>query len=117
MLPLRRSMDLLLELELFEVQLQIMHEEAGPHIMRNLGVRIAAAHRRMDEIEQELRRRAFQLGLVDAASGPLNPRKLTQLRDRRHGEDPRYQGPERRKAPRRLIDQPRAEPVTSAPYT
>lgn len=86
---LRRLSDVLRELGLVEVQLQLFHEGAGPHYGRNLGMRIAALHRRLDDLERQLRVCASALGQDGQAS-------LEELRQRLTAMDRQYDGPERR---------------------
>lgn len=85
----RRLSDILRELNLVDVQLQLFQEGAGPHYGRDLGVRIAALHRRLDDLEQQLRLRARALGQDDKPS-------LTELRTRLGILEHRYDGRERR---------------------
>ena len=49
--PWRRLSDLLLEIDFMEVQLEELQHLAPAHQTRNLGQRIAACHRRLDELE------------------------------------------------------------------
>lgn len=51
----RRLSDLLSEIQLLEAQLQVLREDAGPHLIRNIGLRIAALHGRLDQAEHRLR--------------------------------------------------------------
>lgn len=98
---LRRLSDILRELGLLEVQLQLFREGVGPHYGRNLGVRIAALHRRLDDLEHELRLRASALGEDGQAS-------LRELRTRLAARDRQYGGPERRNPTREWASSGRA---------
>jgi len=62
--PFRRRLgDLLADYALAEAQLQVLQEGAGPHHLRNVQQRIVAVHRRLDRIENSLRKRAEQRGI------------------------------------------------------
>lgn len=74
---------------MLELQLQLFEEGAGPHYGRNLGLRIAALHRRLDEAEKQLRRHASRVAQDSQLS-------LKELRMRLAALDRRYDGPERR---------------------
>lgn len=95
MMQVRRLSDILMELGLVEVQLQLFHEGAGPHYGRNLGMRIAALHRRLDDLDRSLRLRASTLGEDEHDS-------LKELRRRLAVIDRQYKGPERRQVPAEL---------------
>jgi hypothetical protein len=86
----RRLSDLLAETSLLEAQLQIFQEASGPHHVRDVVMRITTLHRRLDEIESQLRLRARKFGEGDQAT-------MRDLRRRLAALDRVYLGPERRK--------------------
>lgn len=89
---LRRLEDLLLQIRFLEVQLAVIEESKGPHLIRNVGIRRAALHERLDELEHELRWRARHIpNARDSTSRELR-RRLEELSQ----HDPDYRGPERR---------------------
>jgi hypothetical protein len=54
----RRLEDVLVQMQFLEVQLAVIRESNGPHLLRNVAIHVAALHARLDELEQELRRQA-----------------------------------------------------------
>jgi hypothetical protein len=114
--PRRRLPDVLAEVNLLEVQLQIVQQEAGPHRLNGAGQRIVALHRRLDCLEHQLRIRALQ---VDENLSRLTifqlRRRLGNVADRRRSATaPHYHGLEWRRAGRRERDAPlsRSKPNT-----
>lgn len=87
----RRIRDALVDMQLTEIQLQIIQQSNGPHLIRNVGIRVAALHRRLGELEQRLRAR----DTVDAGRRGL--RDLRQRMAELAEHDPKYDGPERRR--------------------
>ncbi len=88
----RRLSDLLAEANFLLVQLQALQETGKPHKTRGLAQRIARMHRRLNDVEGQLRLWAKQLGHDDQAT-------ITELRQMLQSvveRDPAYRGPERR---------------------
>ena len=85
-----------------EVQLQVFAKTAGPHKNRDAGVRIAAVHRRLDDLESSLRRRAQALGQDSTVRISELQRRLARYIERRRGAGV-YDGPERRRRQRRRL--------------
>lgn len=88
----RRVSDLLLEMRFLEVQVQMLRDP-GPHLTRDRGLRVAALHQRLDELERRLRSYARERGDDEGASLGELRRRLAKVA----AHDPRYSGPERRK--------------------
>lgn len=105
---LRRLADLLKKLNFLEVQLDALQREGGSHHLRDVGLRIAEAHRRLDGLERELRACAAELG--EDAGLPLHElRDLLWTYGDRRGRivaRPPYRGAERRHGSRRASDNP-----------
>ncbi len=59
--PLRRLSDALANIDLLEIQLQAIVRDGGAHHIRDVGLRISAIHRRLDELEARLRGRAVEM--------------------------------------------------------
>ena len=72
----------------------MMHEAAGPHLIRDRGTRLSTLHRRLDLLELKLRLRAEAAGEDDQAT----PSELRQ-RLEAWTRNPNYHGPERRARP------------------
>jgi len=79
-----------------------MERSTGPHHKPSQQQRIAALQRRLDVLEHRLRLRAAELG-EDAKV------TLGQLRRALAQRDPKYRGPERRRAVRQGADEARAQ--------
>jgi len=109
----RRLSDLLSEIQLLEAQLQVLREDAGPHLIRNIGLRIAALHGRLDQAEHRLRLHARDLNEADQAAISHIRTRLTALQARRQKIAPDRPDPERRKAPRRRRDEALPKPPQS----
>ena len=90
-MPRRRLSDLLRELDMLEVLTLTLRAESGPHLVRNVGLRVANLHQRMDALERQVRARAREFGEEDEATFTALRRRLAALE-----RDPRYRGPERR---------------------
>ncbi len=60
--------DLLSEADFLDVQIQVIHETAPTHKGRDWGLRLAALHHRMYDLEEEMRLHASMLG--ESAMGP-----------------------------------------------
>lgn len=89
---LRRLEDLLLQMRFLEVQLAVIEQSKGPHLLRNVGLRVAALHERLNELEHELRRRARHIPDARESTSRDLRRRLEELTQ----HDPHYRGPERR---------------------
>ena len=90
--PSRRLSDLLGDVAIVEAQLHSMRETAGPHRIRDVGVRLSALHRQLDRLERRLRLRARTLGEDDQTAMSAMRRRLALLSE----DNPTYRGPERR---------------------
>ena len=62
MRALRRLSDLVTEVEFLQLQLHVVRDSGPPHHLRDVGVRIAALHQRLDVLERQLRQRAQSEG-------------------------------------------------------
>jgi len=100
----RRLSDLLSEIQLLEAQLQVLREDAGPHLIRDIGLRLAALHGRLNQTEHRLRVHARDLNEDDQAAISHIRTRLTALQDRRQKIALDRPGQERRQAPRRRGD-------------
>jgi len=106
LLPRKRLSDLLAEMNLLDVQLQIIAHEAGAHHVRNVGQRIAELHRRLDNLECDLRLRAQHVSSDPGLPVSELRRGLGRMTDRRELQlDSAPGGFERRQIPRRSSDQ------------
>jgi predicted phage gp36 major capsid-like protein len=101
---LRRLSDLLMEQGFIDVQMQVVAESVGPHKPRDVALRLAALRQRAEALDDEVRARARDMG--EDCSKPMSELRgrLSARHDRRRGPDPSYQGPERRRGPRRARD-------------
>ncbi len=79
----RRLSDALAAHQFSEVQLIVLNEQAGVHHVRNIGLRLAALHRRLDTLEAELRRHAKVLGEDPTMSVSELRQRLAARADRR----------------------------------
>ena len=91
-MALRRLSDLLFELDMVEVLALTLRADAGPHLLTNVGLRLTNLHRRMDELERQVRARARGFGEDDEATFTELRRRLAAIE-----RNPRYHGPERRR--------------------
>jgi hypothetical protein len=71
--------DLLADAEFLLVQIVLLHQEHGPHLIRGRAQRLANLHRKLDEIEKELRERAAVLGLDTSVTLGELRRRLARL--------------------------------------
>jgi hypothetical protein len=86
-----------MEMQFLEVQLHMIRESGPAHHIREVGVRLAALHQRLDVLERQLRQRAqFEGEDAKAAISEVARRLSSPDRARR------YRGPERRRRARRL---------------
>jgi hypothetical protein len=53
----RRLDDLIVVYRFMQVQLDELNRSAGPHLVLDLGIRIAALHHRLDALERQIRER------------------------------------------------------------
>ncbi|MFI5266610.1 MAG: hypothetical protein ACHQ7M_04450, partial [Chloroflexota bacterium] len=106
-------MDNLSAFKFAEIQLALLQEQAGPHYVRNLGLRRAALHRRLDTLEANLRRRARELGEDSSLAMSELCRLLGQRTDRRQPDDP-YWTADRRLWARRESDRELLESMAPA---
>jgi hypothetical protein len=97
----RRVRDLLIEMNLAEVQLQVLREQAGPHLARDMAARLGTVHRRLDRVEHQLRARAHDLGEPANLTVPELRQRLSSGDRRRQRKGAAYAGPERRVGNRR----------------
>jgi PAS domain-containing protein len=102
----RRLSDLLAAYQFSEVQLIVLQEQAGVHHTRNVALRLASLHRRMDAIEDDLRKRAKTLGQDSTLGVAELCQRLTSQTDRR-GSNNGSHSTERRLWVRRENDQHR----------
>lgn len=96
--PFRRLSDLVTEVEFLQVQLHMVRDAGPAHHVRNVGVRIAALHQRLDVLERQLRLRARSEGDDPKAAISEVVRRLSAP-DRQR----RYRGPERRRRALRTL--------------
>lgn len=97
----RRLPDLLKDAEFLLVQLVMLHQSGGPHLIRERAQRLGALHRKLDQVERELRIHGEKLGVGEGLTLGALRRRLAQLTDRRSDARP-HAGPERRHSHRRL---------------
>jgi len=90
----RRLKDLLSELQFLEAQVQVLSESAAAHHRRDVGLRLAALHRQLDELERRIRNRSISLGQFDRVDVRELRQRLASLAYRH----PDYRGPERRRS-------------------
>ena len=98
MSPFRRLSDLLTEVEFLQVQLHMVRDSGPAHHVRDVGVRLAALHQRLDVLERQLRQRARSEG-EDAEAAISDVVRRLSAPDRRR----RYRGVERRRRALRTL--------------
>jgi hypothetical protein len=102
--PPRRLSDLLLALDFCEVQLGVLLRTGRAHHTRNLSLRLASLHHRIDDLERLIRLRSLEF--AEDASLPIHQlRKRLMRLDRRHSmREQGRPGQERRRQFRRRVD-------------